>query len=82
MAAKEPTFEENLAQLTQIVTDLEQGDVPLEAALAEFQKGVKLSQKLQGTLSKAETTLAKMMDDQGQVQPFETDDKAGADHGN
>jgi len=34
-----PTFEESLQELEQIVTRLEQGDVPLEEALDAFQKG-------------------------------------------
>ena len=34
---KEPTFEEQLAQLQQIVNQLEQGNVPLEEALQQFQ---------------------------------------------
>lgn len=40
----EPTFEDNLAQLEKIVAQLEQGDVPLEQALAQFKTGVQLSQ--------------------------------------
>lgn len=39
MATKEePTFEEQLAQLQQIVNQLEQGNVPLEEALQQFQE--------------------------------------------
>ncbi|MHC5865541.1 exodeoxyribonuclease VII small subunit, partial [Streptococcus pyogenes] len=40
------TFEENLAELEAVVTKLEQGDVALEEALSEFQKGMKLSKNL------------------------------------
>ena len=43
------TFEENLEELQQIVDRLQQGDVPLEEAMNQFQKGVKLSQKLEKT---------------------------------
>jgi len=47
MATAEPTFEEQLAQLQQIVNHLEQGNVPLEEALQQFQEGIKLSKELQ-----------------------------------
>lgn len=67
----EPTFEQNLEALNTIVTNLEQGDIPLEQALAEFQKGVTLSKTLQDTLTHAEKTLTKMMAENGTEVPFE-----------
>lgn len=71
----EPTFEESLQELEQIVTRLEKGDVPLEDALEAFQKGMALSKQCQETLTKAEQTLTKMMDENNQGVPFE---EAGA----
>ncbi|HFR4577279.1 exodeoxyribonuclease VII small subunit [Streptococcus suis] len=65
MSKKMKTFEENLAELEGIVTRLEQGDVALEEALAEFQKGMVLSKDLQKTLSDAEKTLVKVMQADG-----------------
>lgn len=67
----EPTFEESLQELEQIVTRLEKGDVPLEDALEAFQKGMALSKQCQETLTKAEQTLTKMMDENNQEVPFE-----------
>lgn len=55
------TFEENLQDLEAIVTKLETGDVALEDAIAEFQKGMALSKNLQKTLEDAEKTLVKVM---------------------
>ena len=55
------TFEENLQDLEAIVTKLETGDVALENAIAEFQKGMALSKDLQKTLEDAEKTLVKVM---------------------
>ncbi len=66
-----PTFEASLQELEQIVTRLEQGDVPLEEALDAFQKGMVLSKQCQETLAKAEKTLTKMMTDADQEVPFE-----------
>ena len=57
------TFEENLQDLEAIVTKLETGDVALEDAIAEFQKGMALSKNLQKTLEDAEKTLVKVMQD-------------------
>ena len=58
------TFQ-NLAELEGIVTKLERGDVALEEALAEFQKGMVLSKDLQKTLAEAEKTLVKVMQADG-----------------
>ena len=51
------TFEENLQDLEAIVTKLATGDVALEDAIAEFQKGMALSKDLQKTLEDVEKTL-------------------------
>ena len=63
--SKEKKFEENLADLEVIVQKLENGDVALEEAIAEFQKGMKLSKELQASLDKAEKTLVKVMQEVG-----------------
>lgn len=59
------TFEENLQDLEAIVTKLETGDVALEDAIAEFQKGMALSKNLQKTLEDTEKTLVKVMQADG-----------------
>lgn len=64
--AEEKTFEENLQELQQVVSNLEQSDIPLEKALTEFQKGIQLSSELQETLKNAEKTLTKVMQDNGE----------------
>lgn len=73
---KEKTFEENLQELQDVVNNLEQGDIPLEKALSEFQKGVQLSSQLQDTLKNAEKTLTKVMKDNGEESDLdlETDE--------
>ena len=63
--SKEKKFEENLADLEAIVQKLESGQVPLEEAISEFQKGMKLSKDLQETLDQAEKTLVKVMQEDG-----------------
>ena len=63
--SKEKKFEENLADLEASVQKLESGDVALEEAITEFQKGMKLSKELQDTLDQAEKTLVKVMQADG-----------------
>lgn len=51
---KEPSFEETLKQLETIVTHLENGDLPLDEALSEFESGVKLARAGKQQLQQAE----------------------------
>ncbi|OCG01279.1 exodeoxyribonuclease VII small subunit [Gilliamella sp. wkB112] len=51
---KELNFEETLKQLETIVAQLESGDLPLDEALNEFEKGVKLARTSQQQLQQAE----------------------------
>ena len=55
--SKEKKFEENLADLEAIVQKLESGDVALEEAITEFQKGMKLSKELQDNLRSSRENL-------------------------
>lgn len=65
MAEEKQSFETQLAALTEIVNELEQGNVPLETALTKFQEGIKLSSSLEKTLTEAEDTLTKVVNEQG-----------------
>lgn len=65
------TFEEKMDQLETIVNQLEQGNVSLEESMAKFKTGIQLSEQLQDTLTKAEHTMAKMMDKDGNEVEFE-----------
>ena len=63
--SKDKKFDENFADLEAIVQKLANGDVALEEAIAEFQKGMQLSKDLQKTLDQAEKTLVKVMQADG-----------------
>ena len=57
MAAKKPenmTFEETLKELDTIVNGLENGELPLDAALKQFERGISLARQGQKTLTDAE----------------------------
>ena len=51
---KEPSFEEGLEELEQVVKKLEDGELPLEKSLELFEKGVKLSESCHKQLREAE----------------------------
>lgn len=48
------TFEESLAELEQIATKLESGNLGLDEAIKEFEKGIKLSKECSEKLDEAE----------------------------
>lgn len=70
---KEVNFDTALKQLEEIVSKLEQGDVPLEEALDQFQEGIKLSRQCKKTLQEAEETMTKIVNEDGKEEPFEED---------
>ncbi|MEJ6348585.1 exodeoxyribonuclease VII small subunit [Holzapfeliella sp. He02] len=71
--AESPNFESQLQELETIVKNLENAQVPLEEALDQFKKGVELSQSLQKQLVSAEDTVNKLMNEEGQLQDFNTE---------
>ncbi|WP_413663362.1 exodeoxyribonuclease VII small subunit [Microbulbifer sp. EKSA008] len=81
MAAKKKTatFEESLEALEQLVERLEGGDLPLEEALADFEKGVKLTRECQQKLAKAEQKVKLLIEESGNIRelPFDADDNSG-----
>lgn len=68
-------FEDNLVELENIVRKLESGDVELEDAIAEFQKGMKISETLKKTLNEAEETLVKIVGKNDQESDFSPEQK-------
>ncbi len=48
------SFEENMNKLSEIVAELEKGDISLEKAVELYGKGVKLSAQCKGQLQKAQ----------------------------
>lgn len=56
-APKEPTFEQAFEELGEVVARLEAGDLPLEEALALFERGQDLAARCAEMLDKAELRL-------------------------
>jgi exodeoxyribonuclease VII small subunit len=60
---KEKTFDDAMKDLEGIVQKLEQGDVPLEEALDQFQEGINLSRYCKRIIEDAEKTVTRMVNE-------------------
>ena len=74
MANKELSLgklEETLENLEQLVERLEQGDLPLNQALKEFERGIKLTKQCQSVLKDAEQKIEILLADSETPEPFD-----------
>ena len=71
---KELSFEESLTSLEEIVKKLEAGDVPLDLAIEEFNKAMKLAKSCDDKLKSAEEAIAKLVNNDGEITPFKIDE--------
>ena len=60
MAQNNPSFEDNMKRLEQIVRAMERGDVPLEEALKLFQEGTDLVRSCSSILDQAQLMVKKV----------------------
>lgn len=72
-------LEKSLEELEALVAKLEGGDLPLEQALKEFERGVKLTRRCQTALQEAEQKIEILLkkSEQAEPSPFEPEDDAG-----
>jgi len=73
--AKKPenlSFEESLAELERIVAELEQGDVSLDDALKQFERGINLVRNSQAKLEQAQQKVAILLkpDENAPLSPY------------
>ncbi len=71
--ADQPPFEEVMERLQTVVEQLEEGDLPLEASLAMFEEGVRLSRAGAKRLDEAERRVEELLaaGDELQTSPLE-----------
>jgi exodeoxyribonuclease VII small subunit len=71
--AENLSFEESMQELETIVRSMEDGELPLEQALNNFERGIVLARHSQQTLKKAEQKVQILMSQNGQdtLLPFE-----------
>ena len=65
----ELSYEEALAQLELVLSTLERDDLPLEASLTRYERGVLLAERCTNLLDAAELRVRKWQAD-GQTTPF------------
>ena len=68
---KELSFEENLEKLEEIVKKLENGDVPLDDAIKEFNEAMVLAKKCDEKLKSAEEAITKIVNNDDSVDDLE-----------
>ncbi|AVJ56778.1 exodeoxyribonuclease VII small subunit [Idiomarina sp. OT37-5b] len=67
-SSKQPSFEQALQQLEQLVNELEQGDLPLEESLKKFEQAIALSRASQAQLQQAEHKVKLLIEQNGEQQ--------------
>lgn len=71
MAKKEEvTFEQAMEELENIVEKLEEGDVPLEAAITIYKQGMDLSKLCHQKLKTVEDQLTQILKEDGELESF------------
>jgi len=79
MAKKKASFEESLAELETIMSELETGELPLDKMMARYEKGVAalhLCRKVLDDAEKKIELLVKTKDGELQTEPFQPDEEA------
>lgn len=71
---QELSFEENLSQLEAIVKNLESGNVPLDDAIDEFNKAMKIVKICDEKLKNAEDSIHKILNKDGKLEDFSVEE--------
>ncbi len=76
-ARAEPSFEDILARLSEVVENLEGGDLPLSKSLEIFEEGVRLSRLGASRLDEAEARIEQLLEgDEGvRTRPLRNPDE-------
>ncbi len=74
--AKPFNLEKSLAELEELVEELESGDLPLEKAMKKFETGIKLTRGCQAALKEAEQKVEILLQSAGgdELDDFVADD--------
>lgn len=74
---EEKSFEENMEQLENIVTELEKGELNLEESVKKFEQGINISKKCNDILEKAEKKITILLGQEDEIKEenFEAEEK-------
>jgi exodeoxyribonuclease VII small subunit len=64
---EEPSFEEALKKLEDIVSNLETGQLPLDESLKKFEEGIKLSRMCNKKLVETQQKVEKLVEKNGNI---------------
>lgn len=75
-STKKFNLEKSLADLEELVEELESGDLPLEKAMKKFEEGIKLTRGCQAALKEAEHKVEILLKSAGgeDLESFEIED--------
>ena len=62
------SFEKNMSNLENIVTELEKGDLNLDESIAKFEEGIKISKECNKMLEDAEKKITILLEKDGEVK--------------
>jgi exodeoxyribonuclease VII small subunit len=71
---KELSFEESLDNLEKIVKKLETGEVPLDDAISEFNRAMKLAKTCDDKLKNAEEAITKLVKENNEIVDFKVEE--------
>ena len=71
---QDQSFEEKIQKLEEIVNRLENGDVPLDDAIDEFNKAMQLVKVCNDKLNSAEEAIAKIVQENGELIEFNSNE--------
>ena len=76
MTQNHVNLEKSLADLENLVDELESGDLPLEKAMKKFEEGIKLTRQCQAALKEAEQKVEILVQSAGgeELEEFIADD--------
>jgi exodeoxyribonuclease VII small subunit len=72
---KKLSFEDAMNKLEQIVDRLEEGDVPLEEAIAFYKEGMELSKLCHDKLKSVEEQLTQIITEDGRTENFSVEEE-------
>ena len=70
---KEEKFEDSMDRLEKIATELESGDLDLDASVKKFEEGMELSKKCNEELQNAEKKITMLIEKNGKIEEEEFD---------
>ena len=76
---KEPSFEQSIDRLEDLIEQIESGEIGLEQAIAQYEQGQTLIKRCRGILDKAERRIAELTQDTDGQPRIATDSGVATD---